>query len=78
MVTLISYLTQGQVKFRSKGRILKLNISFLKHAYLDNFCLRIPKNVICFGVRQLEMAKIAVQKRMSSLLPFFLVIASQK
>ena len=62
---------QFQIKLGQKGQISKFNIFLQKHAYHIQFCLRIPKNVIYFYVRQLEMPKIAFQKSDVATFTFF-------
>ena len=63
---------QCQVKL---GKIFKINIFLQRHAYLVQFCPRIPRNVIYFCDRQLDMPKIVFQRVALSPLPDFLTIA---
>ena len=52
---------KGQYKVKL-GQICKIKMILQKHAYLIQFCPRIPKNIISSYVWQLEMPKIAIQK----------------
>ena len=48
---------------RSGEKSQMLKIMFILQTYHPcQFCLRLPKNVICFALRHLEMPKIEFQK----------------
>ena len=63
MVALIFIIDSRSIQVKVKeSQISKLKKNPLRHTYIVQFCLSIPKNVICFDVRQLEMPKNVIQE----------------
>ena len=73
----LPYLTQGQVKFRSKRSNFETP-NFYCEAIPCSFLSQDSKNAICFDVRQCEVPTIAFQNVTSSPLPVFFYHCTSK